>query len=678
MSLIYSGGFIYLGVRYDNYYDTGLNTMTVNTSGGTPLTSIPFPNDGTDSEPGDLISEFCSDNPDTTLVQNYRITTTPFLSSTLTADSPSCPTGGGGGGCDLTITSLVTTDETSTGADDGTLIINSSGSGGDVQYSIDNITFQSSNTFTGIAPGSYTAYVTNDTPCAASTPFQILAWSNPIQQFSDDLPIVTVTGAGISRWNAAFNPIVVNFQRKDFTVVGVTQFGSTQIRVELSGTIAQFLLAINSALYLKTDNYEFYGKADSYSETGGHGVFLITEVYTVDDSSGYFNIPDIKPGYEVEVEVKYGLDPLHPNFINPTYVPSKTGATRADLAPFLQTLLNFKDTYNYTDASYSDTSIAASFTIRYREVFSGGTGTWFAAPYPLYIVRAAMQLGENYAGNMAQYVPFLTTTSPGDKAKFLTDYEQPIYWQGLPFEISFIYSENVIDKELFLELAPDCGGGDVTGFLLNADAGFLTDVDGGRFIISRSDVSGVPVIEALGVNRVLIPDSFDCCASNIIANIYYFDTDGTTKIYIMQPMTIRTVCACETDLYVYIKWVNSRGSWDYYRFGYNQFLNASISNDVAVKRFVLNWSNDDTIEDVIAKSSIRTLRVGATLIDKDTANALQWARKSVKAMMLVNTNPVKWQTVIIKAGDTDVIQSRKRNSDVSFELLLPSDNIAQQ
>lgn len=675
MSLILVQHFIYESTSYNCYYDTGSNSGVVNITGPTPLSDVPFPFTGYDIEPGTLILDFCSDNPNTTQVHAFLQTHTPFLNFTLTPNSPSCPVIPPDT-CDLTITSLTIVNEQSTGANDGSVTINAATSNGPIQYSLDGSTWQDSNVFTGLAPGNYTAFTKDASDCDFSQIFSILAYNNPVQNFGDDLPVVTVGPANISKWNAAFNPIVVKFQRKDFNVLTVTRLNATQILVELDTilTFAQYTLAISDVMYFKTASYEFLGKADAHTTSGGHSILTITEPYTVDDTVGYLNINNIKPGYYVECRIKYGIDPVHPKFINPLYSPSMKGATRADLAPFLKTLLDFKDTYNYTDASFSDTSISQSYQLSYREVWTGGNGQWFDSPYPLYVVRAAMQLGEPNNGNMAKYVPFQAVTNPADKALFLTNFKQPIYWQGLPFEISFIYSEDLIDKALAVELTPDCGGA-VDGFLLNADAGHVLDTDTGRFIIARSNISGIDVLAALGVNRVLIPDSFDCCATQIKVNIYYLQ--DSVKVYVMQDMIIRTECPCD-EPYAYIKWVNSYGGWDYYRFGFNQFLNADISNDQAVKRFVENWSKDDTIEEIINKSSIPSLKVGANNVPKDDADALQWARKSIKVMMLVNTNPVRWESVIIKDGSTDTIQTRKKRSDVNFELLLHSDNIQTQ
>lgn len=677
MSLKQVDHFIYDSTSYTCYYDTGLNAGTVDVEGPNPHNPVPLPNVGRGYSEGDFIMSFCSDNPNTTKVSVYASTASPYCTFVLETDSTDCPLVPPVDGCDLNINSVDTTNETSTGANDGTATINASSTHGPITFSLDGVTYVSSGVFIGLSPGNYTGYAKDADECLQSINFSIVAYLNPIQNFDDNLPTVPVATGNISKWNAAYNPIVINFQRKDFLVISITRASDSQIAVTLSTTLLtnQYQLGLNDTLYLKTAKYEYQGKASSFSNVSGNGVFIIDKTYTEDDTTGFLNINGIKPGYYIDLIIQYGLDPVNPQFINPTFSQNSKGAVRADLSPFLQTLLDFKDNYNYTDASYTDLSQSASYQVKFRELWSGGNGQWFSAPYPLYVARAAMQLGEKNNGNMAQYVPFVDATNSYDKAKFLTNFKQPVYWQGLPFEISFIYSEDLINQALFLELVPDCGEepGDI--LLENADAGLITDTDTSKFIIARTDISSIPVLQALGVNRLLIPDVFDCCASKIVANIYFLV--DSVKHYVMHPLTIRTICKC-SEPYVYLKWVNSLGAWDYYYFGYNQTLSANISNDQSVKRFVLNWENDDTIEDNISKSSVSSLVVGADGISDDDAQALQWARKSIKAMMLVSTNPVKWRTVIIKDGTTNVIQSRKRISSVQMELLLPSDNIQNQ
>jgi hypothetical protein len=79
--------------------------------------------------------------------------------------------------CDLAIdvSSTVVTNETATNADDGSITVATTGGTAPLEYSKDNIAWQSSNLFTGLAPGSYTIYVRDSaaTPCTAQEIFNI-------------------------------------------------------------------------------------------------------------------------------------------------------------------------------------------------------------------------------------------------------------------------------------------------------------------------------------------------------------------------------------------------------------------------------------------------------------------------------------------------------------------------
>jgi hypothetical protein len=60
---------------------------------------------------------------------------------------------------ELLISAVTITDCTKIGTNDGELEITAEGGDGTYQYSIDGVTYQAGNTFTGLAPGNYTVYV---------------------------------------------------------------------------------------------------------------------------------------------------------------------------------------------------------------------------------------------------------------------------------------------------------------------------------------------------------------------------------------------------------------------------------------------------------------------------------------------------------------------------------------
>ncbi|WP_299434193.1 T9SS type B sorting domain-containing protein [uncultured Aquimarina sp.] len=91
----------------------------------------------------------------------------------------------------ITIGSAVAT-EAFCGNPVGTITVTASGGQGNFVYSLDNVTFQTSNVFTGLAPGSYTVYVNDDngsnTLCTVSTAVTIDA---------TDLPVLSLAGGDL-------------------------------------------------------------------------------------------------------------------------------------------------------------------------------------------------------------------------------------------------------------------------------------------------------------------------------------------------------------------------------------------------------------------------------------------------------------------------------------------------
>lgn len=66
----------------------------------------------------------------------------------------------------------------------------------------------------------------------------------------------------------------------------------------------------------------------------------------------------------------------------------------------------------------------------------------------IFVANAAKQIGQEYGQNMAEYVPY--GFEGIIKAKFLTKFDEPIFFTDYPFTLSFIYSEAIVGHELFL------------------------------------------------------------------------------------------------------------------------------------------------------------------------------------------------------------------------------------
>lgn len=502
--------------------------------------------------------------------------------------------------CDLDI-SIVKVNESADGADDGQATVTATSTFSGVEVSIDNTTwFTAPHLFTGLVPANYTAYSRDSNGCLKNQNFTIEPFINPIG--GGGLPSVEVSSGNISKWNAAFNPIVFNFQ----------------------------------------------------------------------------NTPDLlKNNLRIEIEITTDA-----GIVVGSFSPNPNGATRADVSSYLKSVINANDDFDYDSPVWIDNNRSSAFDVRYREVWDGDSTAWFLAPYSLYVTWSAKQLGDIYGGNMAEYVTFLSEPNPDFKAKFLTLFEEPTVWDGLPFDLSFIRSEYLEGEYLKLRvLSLDINGNPVNsnqedGFLIYGDGYILSDADT-RLIITQAitaPVYNMALGGGLGINRMLLGGIAEAGVEYFVIQLYT-GSDATPN-FITQPLTIKINQQCN-DPYIYIKWLNTLGGWDYWRFGYDQVLSISTSNGIDIDRNVFDWENDETIAETISKNSVNRISFGA-IVGLNKIKGLTGLHNSTKIQMLTSLNPYKWQTVTLAVGQFDIRRTKNNTAELRFSINLPQTNIQQQ
>jgi hypothetical protein len=576
--------------------------------------------------------------------------------------------------CDLYIDAItVNKKESAPGAADGQITVTASSSYLPLHYSLDNTTFQTSNIFTGLTGGLKTVYVTdsNTAGCSANRAVTIPVLNSLL--VSD--PSVTV-GGNISRWNAAFNPIVFTYQRKDFEVTSVevdSATGKAKVfaNTNLTGIVAKDFVYINTAIYK--------GVFSVISNTGNA---LIIDTPYVDNASGFININRLRPYYKVVTRITY-QDVLTGQFktITSNNTPDSTGLIKADLSNFLQSLIRIKDNSDFTQPNFQDDNLSASYQIAYSEQWDTVDThlfDWVTLTDNYYVVYAAKQLGERYGGNLAVYVPFANGQPP---AKWVTDFSEPAYSNGYPFDIGFIYSELLSGLDIYCELVlldinrNPLPGGPQTSSLLNEDASWLFDQNGSKLVINRQTTSNSPLPEHIGLNRLLIDDDFPSDAYYFTISLKY--NDGSTVHQVTQTQTVRIDDAVD-ERSVYLRWIGLSGSWNYYRFAYNQEVSLDVQNAIIIKNYISDWENQDSTEDVVSKTAGQKIKVMADDLSVGDIKGLQSIKYSPKVQIMVNKNPVKWQTVILNTATFNEYETLNGQAPFSVTFNLPSINIQTQ
>ena len=590
--------------------------------------------------------------------------------------------------CDLRLNFIhVDKPESAPGAADAQITINASSSYGPVMYSTDvGTTWQISPIFSNLSGGIISVEVkdANSLGCMAYGSITIPTLSDLLA--SD--PSVTLDGGNVSRWNAAFNPVVFTYQRKDFSVSGITAdnetgYANITVNTMLTNLAGDYLVKAGDKIYLNAGLYR--------------GVYEIVKPYTYNqliiktpftgNGNGFININSLRPYYKVITQITY-MDKLtgRQETITSNNRPDGTGLIKADLSNFLQSLLRPADTTGYTQTNFRDDNLSASYQIKYAEHWDDGTpdghtSDFVSISHPYYVIYAAKQLGERYGGNLAEFVPFANIGNPTQRARWITDFAEPAYSIGYPFDIGFIYSDELIGLPLYCELNlldinrnPLAGGPQAT-YLVNDDGSWLLNQDGGKYVIAGQSLLNIPVPGQLGLNRLLINNNFP-------REVFYFNLtlkydDEHTTHTITQTQIVRIDDAVD-DQSVYLRWIGLSGSWNYYRFVFNQELSLDVQNATIIKNYVQDWESQQGIEEVISKTAGQKMKLMAEDLSIADIKGLQSIKYSPKVQMLVNKNPVKWQTIVINSATFSEYETRNGQAPFSITFNMPSINIQTQ
>jgi hypothetical protein len=582
--------------------------------------------------------------------------------------------------CDAAINAVtINQPESDYGAADGQITIEADSSHLPLQYSMDGISWQSSPVFKHLKGGGYTAYIQDAGDCSARVDFTLPAYHNILVGH----PAVDLGNGNISRWNAAFNPIVFTYQRKDYEVLNLERYSDTETLLTVNGYIP---LEKDDYLYLEAGMYKGVYKVSAPANSFQVAITLPWQP-AMQGLSGFVNSNRLRPYYKVYTQITY-QDKVtgQTQTIVSTNRPNTAGFIRADLSSFLQSLLRAQDESTYTDVNYRDDNLSASYTLAYAEAWDThnddeSSRVYIPVDTPYYVTYAARQLGDSYGGNMAAYVPFKSVISPGHLARWVTDFTEPAYSEGYPFDIGFIYSEDLAGLDVYCEIIQldinrkPLSGGPKTTYLLNEDGSFLLNTDGSRLIISRQTVGNVPLAQHIGLNRILITGGFAPEAAYFTLCLKYTDAQGGHAV--TQTQTVRIDDAVD-DQSVYLRWIGLSGSWNYYRFVYNQELTLDVQNATIVKRFVHDWQHQDAIEEVISKSAGMKMKVMAEDLSVNDIKGLQAIKYSPKVQMLVSRNPIKWQTVVLNTATFAEYETRNGQAPFSVTFNLPGINIQVQ
>lgn len=267
------------------------------------------------------------------------------------------------------------------------------------------------------------------------------AWENP------DDPL------DICRWVATESPNNFRLQRRDFipTAAGATSGGYLGFTPP-----ADFTGAVNDSIVVVDDLGNVY--TGEITDMPGVDYDVETDIVftSIVGNVDYVNDHTLRGGYYFEGRLKIN-GVLHPLTIIAS--PDSQGFADLDVSGLLRIVTSLGKNGDYTSRVMAETNKSGNFSFEYRECWYGSNNPWYPEGGELsppsdeilwYYVEAVRS--EEQGSNLYDYVA--TDNNP---APFFNQFEEPVYFKGLPFDLTFLLPEQLdVSPETEMDVEINC------------------------------------------------------------------------------------------------------------------------------------------------------------------------------------------------------------------------------
>ena len=313
------------------------------------------------------------------------------------------------------------------------------------------------------------------------------------------LPQVKVK-AKTSKWNAVHHPITFEFQRQDVKISKAIPSYEFGFGTSKPCTNLYFIGKVPTALK-EGQNINYIVNNTKYTTkviTIESNMLVVEKISNTQLNGGVLVLIESYNSYYAEIEI-YSVDASNTfKSIGFTKCSSnETGIVRVNVHEWLQTQAVFQNKFAYNVINKLQAGDGGQFNIIWREIFDGVTTnvpfTSLNSNNVFYWSNSTKQIKDIYSANMGDFNPTIDETRT-DKAKFLSVFDKPTYFVGYPFSISFIYSDQLENKEVSRrEITKNINGTQVasTTDLINmTERGFVN-----RLMLKQSYTSDVKSVD---------------------------------------------------------------------------------------------------------------------------------------------------------------------------------------
>lgn len=257
--------------------------------------------------------------------------------------------------------------------------------------------------------------------------------------FGEDLSPVTWT----SKLLPSRNKVLFEITRKDITSFSITVSSNNKLKIRVNSLYSSCV--IGDFVYINTAAYK--GKFEIIDKfVNVYNYIEVDTPFIVNTSTGYINLVTYFENYYINVKVFAG------DFYNKNTAvlnqqgsiiklyTDNTGVAVLDLSNRLNDFfLNYVDDNDFSTTIHKCKEVCF-LAIQTQEVWTGSSNVFIPEPVTdanVFILLNAKVDFKNGFRNLFDYLIASITGTIAQSCKFLTEFEEPNVWEGLPFTLSF-------------------------------------------------------------------------------------------------------------------------------------------------------------------------------------------------------------------------------------------------
>ena len=273
-------------------------------------------------------------------------------------------------------------------------------------------------------------------------------------------PITKITGdtSNTSKWVGVHQPVEFEVKRKDISIISIQNLsnGDKLFKINKSDFNNSGLEVGKSFSYLcGPENNKRQFTLTPLNFVIGNTVVLINvsmvgiiDVNKITNYEAYIIVD--KKGYFIETFVYQSINNASLSLAG--VVRSKTdvwGNAKVNIQKVLSSNVTNENKASYNKINQPVYNQGGIYNIKIREIYDGFIGpfTTLLNTDNLYFVNGSKQIQDPNNFNFGEFVPTLND-SRVSKAKFLSVFDKPTYFNNYPFDVSFIYSDNLLNKQV--------------------------------------------------------------------------------------------------------------------------------------------------------------------------------------------------------------------------------------